>query len=345
MGPDEEEGARRLVADLAGAVPADSPLRPAFELLAMAAAAQPPKYPVETLAQVAGLLRQTQARLGDRREPADVAQTADAVRSYAQPNWQVDKVFNVVLSAGGNAPTGPATPPSTRVPFVLAVMTGAEAEELVTGRAFDGYSTSLRDDFGKLREVLDAAAVDDWAGRYGRSRPLWRPFGPHGGTLAELVDATLSRLNTRHRYQPALAAEYVSITEINEDRWGLRRLRHDGCILIVDSISMRHPRLQRAFHRSLLDAYPTTSVVAMAPVVSALDKARELAVVVEMRLADLEFARRRLDPEEDVGASYETVERPLLEQWLSSRVRSMAGSLGAESGIRQFMKFGPGGGG
>jgi hypothetical protein len=338
--PADDDARRRLIADLGEAAsrPGD-PLRRAFELLATAAAADPPKYPVPVLTAVADLLRQTAEEVGDSPSAAQVAEAASAVARYAQPNWQVEKVFNVLVS--NTEAARPAAEPR-RLPFVLAVMNRAEAADLVEGRAFDGCPAPLTEAFGALRDMLDAAVVGDWADRYDDERERWRPFGAGHGTLAELVGATVARLNDRYRYQPPVAADFRAVTELSRDRWELRRLRHEGCILIVDAISMRHPLLQRALHASLLDAYPTTSVMLVAPAATALE-ARELAVILELRLADLEFNQRRMDPDEEFGASWEAVEQPVLEKWLTNRVQVMAGSHGVRSGIRSFMSYGRGG--
>lgn len=338
---DDDDARGRLIADLgAAAGRRGDPFRRAFELLAAAAAADPPKYPVPVLAEVVDLLRRTAREAGDNPSAAEVAEAATAVARYAQPNWQVEKVFNFVV-ADNEAARPPAAEPR-RLPFVLAVMNRAEAAGLVDGHAFDGCPAPLTEAFGALRDVLEAAVGGEWADRYDDERERWRPFGAGHGTLAELVDATVDRLNTRHRYSPPVAADFRAITDLPRDRWELRRLRHEGCILIVDAISMRHPVIQRALYASLLDAYPTTSVMVVAPAVTALE-ARELAVILELRLADLEFNLRRMDPDEELGASWEVVEQPALEKWLTNRVQLMAGSHGVKSGVRSFMSFGPGG--
>jgi len=337
---DDDEARARLIADLAEAAGRrGGPFRRAFELLAAAAAADPPKYPLPVLAELADLLGRTAREAGDSPSTAQMAEAATAVSRYAQPNWHVEKVFNVLLATG--EPARPAAEPR-RLPFVLAVMNRAEAAGLVDGRAFEGCPAPLTEAFGALRDMLEAAVGGEWADRYDDDRERWRPFGAEHGTLAGLVDATLARLNARHRYDPPVAADFRAVTDLSRDRWELRRLRHEGCILIVDAISMRHPAIQRALHASLLDAYPTTSVMVVAPAVTALE-ARELAVILELRLADLEFNLRRLDPDEEFGASWEAVEQPALEKWLTNRVQILAGSRGAKSGVRSFMTFGPGG--
>ena len=92
-------------------------------------------------------------------------------------------------------------------------------------------------------------------------------------------------------------------------------------------------------HHSLLDAYPNTSVVVIAPVDQAFEAARQLTVVLQLRLDDLEFARRRTDLDEEMGASVETANQQLFEQWVAAQVRRLAGSFGIRMGIRQHIRF------
>ena len=71
-------------------------------------------------------------------------------------------------------------------------------------------------------------------------------------------------------------------------------------------------------------------------------EARELAVVLELRLSDLEFSRRQRYPDADFGGSFEADNRQTLESWLASRVQAMAGGLGVKAGIRNYMRVGNG---
>ena len=115
------------------------------------------------------------------------------------------------------------------------------------------------------------------------------------------------------------------------NRSELQRLRGGGCLVVVDTVSLRHPLLQRAFQLALLDAYPRASIVAVAPLALALETARELRVAMHIRLADLEFARRRADKFEEACA--ETVEQTEFERWLVGQMSRIAPDLGAAKGI------------
>ena len=319
-------------------------IRPAAERLRAIAAAEPPKYPPEMVDQLLAMLQETDTQVRQGVEPADAARAAtDNLSAYDQPGWNVRTVFNILVSGAGMQATTSIVLPK-RVPVVLVVMTDAQAADLVDGRAFDHYPPALSEDFAAMRAILNDAAVSDWVSRYHDEPRGWQPFGSDGPSLAQLVDTTVARINENYRLEPPLAAEFIDISAVNNDRWALRQLRQDGCLVVIDSLSMRHPNVQREFHHSMLDAYPTTSLVVIAPIANVLEQVRHLTVVLELRIADLEFAKRLRDPDEEYGISLETTERQMLEQWLSTRLRSMASSLGVQSGIRPYMRLRPRGG-
>src|SRR5262249_54966432 len=138
-------------------------------------------------------------------------------------------------------------------------------------------------------------------------------------TIGQLVTQVLDELNKDVGYQPPLAPEFQDIRTLHQNRHLLRRLRRDGCVAILDSISLRHPVLQRAFQQSVLDAYPTTSIVTIAPVEPAVAAARKLTVVLKLQFAELEFSKRRLDYE-DGRACEELSDAQRFEEWLLYRV-------------------------
>jgi hypothetical protein len=324
---------------------ATPPIRPAVERLQGVAAAEPPKYSPEVVEQLLAMLQAADAQVRQGASPAEAVRAAtQGVAGYDQPQWQVGAVFNMLVSGGGTQETAQPVLPK-QVPVVLVVMTDEEAAELLDGRAFERYPAALSEDFAAMLAILDEAAISDWAGRYHGEPREWQPFGPDGPSLSALVDATVARINDRVRYEPPLAAEFISINSVNNDRGALRRLRQDGCVVVMDSVSMRHPKVQCEFYHSMLDAYPGTSLVVMAPAANVLERARHFTVVLESRIADLEFAKRLRDPDEDYGVSLETSEQQMLEQWLATRVREMAKSLGVQPGIRPYMRIQPRDGG
>ncbi len=122
------------------------------------------------------------------------------------------------------------------------------------------------------------------------------------------------------------------------------KLRGGGCVVVVDSISMRHPALQHALQQSMLDAYPKTSVVNIAPFQSAFELVRKMRVFLRLQVSDLEFDKRRRYRFEEYGVCREIYERYEFEQWLSDRGGRMAHARGGQrKGARGRMFERPGG--
>jgi hypothetical protein len=319
---------------------ADAPaaLKPMVDVLLQAARARHPTLTPAVGAAIVTMLRD-QVRAGATAE--EVVQAArDRTLRFDNPGWapgvvnQAQKViYNLHLPAT-TAPGGDRTPPRP-LPVVLLVMTDHDARQLVDRDAFTGEFQSLEDDFERLRVHLQDSQASDWQERYGPERTDWRPFGAGGSTIGELVRLAVGDANRHLKFAPALEADFHDIMRINDDRWELQRLRHDGCLVIMDSIAMRHPLLQRAFHRSLLDAYPRTAVVAIAPIQTALEKSHDLTVALRVRLADLEFARRRDDPYGGMDC-IETSRQPEFDKWLVAGIQNLAPCLGVKAGIRRF---------
>jgi hypothetical protein len=279
----------------------------------------------------------------------------EIISGYINPSWNVtgnvhqanrDLVFNTVISVFQQAGRELRLPEPKKVsvPVVLLVMTAAQAQELVSGAAFGGGPPALQDDFQMLRRLLEQEGAPDWVKRYQARPEDWQPFSamPGGATIEQIVAQALDELNRVEGYQPSLAPSFKDIYTLHQSRYVLRHLRQDGCVVILDSLSLRHPGLQRAFHQAALDAYPRTSVVTIAPNAKALDTARTLSVVLQLQFADTEFSRRRLDKYEDYGACEELSDARRFEHWLLDRVRKLGHpAVAVEPGIRPYMGIQP----
>lgn len=308
-------------------------------------------FEVKILSAVVELIRQMNLdSMADGPVHVLISRTIEG--TYIRPNWTIydlfceqRPIFEFILASLGKDIKEDAADDSLRVPIVLAIMNGTEAQELMRGSAFDGYPEELRSDFEQLEAMLEANGLGDWVERY-RDRPEeWRPFATEGGLLSigQLVGDTLRFLGTEGQ---VLSPSFIDIRTLGSDknRYLLRELRSSGCIVVVDSISMRHPAIQRAFQQSLLDAYPKTSVVNIAPIQPAFELVRRMRVFLRLQVSDLEFAKRRLDRFEEYGGCREIHERQELEQWLSDRVRRMfASKAELGTGIRPHMFDLPGG--
>lgn len=231
-------------------------------------------------------------------------------------------VTNIIISSAKELDIA-AQSPKILVPIVPVVMTEVQAKELITREIFKEEFQVLENGFVELYNYLEAETAD-WIKRYGSRPQDWKPFGsgPADLTLEQLIKNSINGLVAAIRdLDLPLVASFKDVVELaeGEGRLTLRRLRENGCIVILDVISMQHPTLQRAFQQTLLDAYPRTAVVSMAPNEGSYNKASQLAVAM-LKVSEMEF-HRRID---DIG-EYGTCEQILSERrfkaWLSTRLK------------------------
>lgn len=231
-----------------------------------------------------------------------------------------------IVMANANELNITAQHPKILVPIVPVVMTQAQANELITRTIFQGEPQILENGFDELDKFLQGEAAD-WIDRYGARPQDWKPFGsgPNDLTLEQLIINALTGLEEEFKdLDCPLAASFGNVIDLSQGdgRSNLRRIRDSGCIVILDVVSIRHPKLQRAFHQTLLDAFPRTSVVSIAPSEKSYKLATSLAVLVQLKVEEMEFQRRRADPG-DWGASEKIFEEQAFKPWLSTRLQKI----------------------
>jgi len=286
---------------------------------------------------VIGLLRQMKTDTGPERPVSSIIRES-VEGTYIQSNWdcyalfqEQRRIFEYILTDLSKDIREVVPTNALRVPIVLAVMSAAESQQLIDGTAFERYREDLQEDFGALQEVLTANGVGNWHTRYGATPQDWRPFAGEA-TIAQLAQKTLQDIEAEVRLVP----EFLDLRALGNEssRGALRRLRNDGCIVVMDSISMRHPDIQRAMQQSMLDAYSKTSLVNIAPLQSAFDMMRRMRIVLRLQTSDLEFHKRSTDNVEDYAGCREIHQPRELEQWLSDRVRKLFTPGANQKGIR-----------
>jgi hypothetical protein len=239
-----------------------------------------------------------------------------------------DIIINIFRSNSDKIELPSVVKESIEVPVVLVVMTGQQAQELLDlvpfGKNCPGV---LCEDFKRLRDHLNQESAE-WQKRYGTKAMDWRPFGSSSNdpTISELIEEGFEAANMVADFSPKLSPGCINIQDLNNNRFKLEEIRKKGCIMVVDVISMRHPIIQHAYHISMLDAYSKTAVVSIAPTRNSQAIARQLAVVIQLKLEETEFFKRqtdkfaeadtvkRIDDQEDAGQ---------LAPWIQNRVRSM----------------------
>jgi len=306
------------------------------------AAVEPPAYDLETMT----VLVEAVARL--RAEPPTVVaslanrRAADAYFDQQQQlvghQMNVGSFFQTAITIGSDQSA--SAPPTLAVPVVLAVMNTELLEELHSGAAFAAGPSELESDFRALEQVLEQEGCGDLAGRYGTRGADWRPFGPQGPTIEKVVNEIFVWVNGHGKYTRRVDPWMLDLRDALDDRSTLLTLRK-GCIVVLDTISMRHPSVQRWFHRSMLDAYPSTAVLAVAPIARVHEVSRDLSVFIQLPVGDLEFAKRLFDLNEVAGICKESAKLEEIEQWLVTRVREHANDAGAATGAPRLVSSEP----
>jgi hypothetical protein len=159
-------------------------------------------------------------------------------------------------------------PPVRIVPFVLVVMTADEARELESEQVFDAGQASLRAHYKTILQSVVSHGVANWVGRYQARPELWQPFddAPGGQSLQALIAHELNRPGTAPRNE-LRRAQFIDIRTINEaqNRDQLNELRASGCVVLLDVLSVCHPKLLTEYRRSLLDIFPATFLLKIGP--------------------------------------------------------------------------------
>jgi hypothetical protein len=210
------------------------------------------------------------------------------------------------------------------VQVVLLVMTAEEAHELNSDNLFEQFQNPVyRTQLTSLYQKLSESQVDDALQRYGPRPEDWRPFRDRTMTIGEAVTGALRCISG---FTKPLTPDFRDIRllapEVGEEdaRASLRMLRDEGCMVIMDSISMHHPVIQRAYRRSLLDVYSNIPVLRIIPISGDLDWEQDMLNFGD-RYPDTEvYKRLNWDPDDSVR---EANKEPGLKRWIVGNVPEM----------------------
>jgi hypothetical protein len=302
-------------------------------------------YPPQIFEGFIEIVSRMQDELDEGRSSIQDVLDQTLTGTFIQPDWDVNSVFQTnghifqfVLGNFRKEIESEIATPNIHVPIVLLVMNAVEADDLMNGTLLDASPDEIKTDFESLQSHLRGHGAADWIERYKTTPQEWQPFsGAEGAeSIEELIIQTLRSITG---YESAFVPLFIDIRTLNEERnrLALRELRQEGCVVIIDSISMRHPIIHREFYQSSLDAYPNTSVVSIAPMNSAFDVLREMNLIIQMRIADMEFTKRMYD-DEDYGTCEELCEERRFKHWLADRVKKLTRHQAApQKSIRSYM--------
>jgi len=170
--------------------------------------------------------------------------------------------------------------PSIPVSIILLVMTAQEAQELKDEMIYQEYNNPIYyQQFNDLMTTLKNDKVEDALDRYGKTPEDWKPFGINDMTIGEFIAGKLKAID---EFQKPLVPNFVDLRLLTNDdteeqaRKELVRLRNNGCLVVMDVISLYHPTIQRVYRRSLIDAYPKVAVARLAPSSDVLKIAQQM---------------------------------------------------------------------
>ena len=184
------------------------------------------------------------------------------------------------------------------VPVVLMVMTQAEALQLASPEIFTQYhrSETYFEEFNLFQQRRSQESIGGLLERYGTTREDWQPFADPPSTIGTLIKQALDKVEN---FKRPLRPEFIDIQPLTDDttegtrRPDLKLLRKEGCRVILDVISLRHPVIQRAYRRSLLDVYPNILVVTVSPSPQAsADYIKQEMIAFDDKFSSMEFYKR-----------------------------------------------------
>jgi hypothetical protein len=218
-------------------------------------------------------------------------------------------------------------PPGTTVigiPVAVVAMTQAEAKELTCFEVFkeDKANKDQLNRFKKLFDALKELKLHNFVGRYAINREDYHPFKSDNRTIREIIEEMAEEINQNYLVgrELIIRPQYYSNdffsndSEIRVRTW--EYLDHHGCILILDGISMFHPKIQSKFLLSELGSKEHASLVCISPQNPRdyeLNKILEYEMQEKLQRAFVRY-HRKLDPQ----CSFDVGDERTLVRWLYS---------------------------
>ncbi len=144
-----------------------------------------------------------------------------------------------------------------KVSIAVVAMTQEEAEQLDTGKVFGEHGEDT-EDFRQFQQLKKALGIEQLALQYGLSRDEWQPLGIKQRTIKEIIQNLVEeKINPNRRPdEKKLFIDYVSnllIPQNNEFSISTcDEFRNYGGIIVIDPISMYHPKIKDLLQRSQL---------------------------------------------------------------------------------------------
>lgn len=172
------------------------------------------------------------------------------------------------------------------IPFVTIAMNLDEAMALVSGEAFDDEAVAPleRAKFFQLKAEVPPDQLEYLLAHYGKKRDDWKPNPQLDETIEQIVKGKTEQINQQpHRqgFSP-IHPYFVSTDFFAEDdntRWHIwDQLSWLGCVLIIDAVSLFHPKIYRRLLQSELGANERVALAIglFSPIISDSRQANQL---------------------------------------------------------------------
>jgi hypothetical protein len=160
------------------------------------------------------------------------------------------------------------------IPFLIAAMTNSEAIALFDETAFNDPNSTRSQliSFQKFQAELARQGLQDLQACYvSNVREEWRPSYCVDGSMQKVINDILANLNKKRSLnQPMFTPEFIADSFFSDNHLerskSIHSLRDFGGVLVIDAISMFHPRLSTRIIKSSIDAYDHIAVVVVSPI-------------------------------------------------------------------------------
>jgi hypothetical protein len=258
-------------------------------------------YPSKLFEDLLNTIKETRKKTISAENPVDIVNEVFSKQINDNNNLRVAgrdfyEAENMIILVMNKALDGvKQESPKIFIAIVLFVMTKVEAQQLKTKEIFEEYqSPEYYSNFLELLDKLKSHNVPDPLNQYGETPQEWKPFVQNDITIGELITNEIGSVTT---FQKDLAPRFIDIQQITNEqneqinRKELRDLRNFGCLVVMDTLSLYHPNIQRAYRRSLLDVFPDIPIVRMIPAFE-ISKISQHLLRFQEQLSNLEVYKR-----------------------------------------------------
>jgi hypothetical protein len=216
------------------------------------------------------------------------------------------------------------------IPIVVVSMTITEAEYLrdKVGSSYQEHEDLQLTAFKQLTESLQAYNVLDFTEYYGQRRDDWKTYSCSNElseSIETLVNEMIDEFNEysttlQNMNLPIIQPSFVSTEffELNDDRraaiWS--ELGRRGCLIIVDSVSLFHPRIRKYLAGAQVVANEKTSILVLSPINPQITNVNQ--ILENLIKSEIELAFHRFNTEFDKRCEIGLGDLRSMKRWLFS---------------------------